>query len=137
MGEDQLNDEYSKIEQAQKKYQRSKKGKESVRTYAQSEPGKKSQTKYIKSSKGKLAQRKYYYSPKGQEAFKRISEKLKPFKEASKWLKENPDKTFKDYEVHRWLETNPGKTEEDYIVYLKEQEANRTDVDSNEDNQST
>lgn len=84
-------------DKAKKKYFSSEKGKEALKKYSDTEKGKEARKKYCSSEKFKLAERKYYYSEKGKVSFKKSQNKIKLFKEADKWLKDNLDKNFEDF----------------------------------------
>lgn len=90
-----------KIDRTFKKYRQSDKGKEAVERYRTSEKGKETREKYTSTEKGKLTLKKYYESPKGQKAHAKRRQKVQGFRDAQRWLEENPGKTFEDYEQYR------------------------------------
>ena len=86
-----------KIDQAQKKYNRSPKRRAAQRRYEGKEKGQEALGKYQDTEKFRLAQQKYYYTDKGQEAHQRRRGTLKDFRRIQRWLQEHPGKTYEDY----------------------------------------
>ncbi len=67
-------DPADKIDESQKRYATSEKGKEARTRYRQSNRGKQAQDKYLHSDKGKNAHQKYRNSDKGRDAQERSKE---------------------------------------------------------------
>lgn len=93
-------DSADKIDSAWKKWNHSQKRLESQRKYEDTEKGKKTRERHIDSEKFKMTQQKYRFSDKGQQTYKSAQSKQKLLRDAAKWLKEHPDKTFNDYLVY-------------------------------------
>jgi len=86
-----------RIAAARRKYSRSEARKATQNRYEATEKGRATLHRHQQSEKWKLTQQKYYFSEKGQLAHKRQSDLNKEIRIAARWLKENPDKTMKDY----------------------------------------
>ena len=86
-----------KIDQTQKKYNESEKGKRSQKKYHESEKYKIVQKNFRKTEKSKLIKQKYNSSTKGKKAYKEHLKYLEEMRKASKWLDEHPGKTIDDY----------------------------------------
>lgn len=90
------NDSYSKLEEAQKRYLNSEKGKTAVKRYKQSEKGKDAQQRYLQSERGQAALLRYYLSEKAQTQRQQRAALLKLFRRLDKILGLNPDKSIED-----------------------------------------
>lgn len=86
-----------KIDQSRRRWGRSPKRKEAQRKYLGSDKGKATTERFQSSEKFRLAQQKYYHSRKGQEAHKKNRQRVQSFREAERWLKSHPGKTFEDF----------------------------------------
>lgn len=95
-----------KIDAAQQRYFKSKKGKEAIQRYLQSDAGEAAKKRYFDSEKGKAALKRYAESEGGREAlrkaaFKYYHDKKKPERELVQlcvaFLEKNPDKTIEDF----------------------------------------
>lgn len=86
-----------KIDEAQKKYNRSSKFKSALRRYRDTPKGQAAQKRAAQSEKHKLAYQKYYFSDKGQKTHLSRRQLVKDFRTVARWLKANPGKTFEDY----------------------------------------
>ena len=90
-------DTYTPVEEAQKRYLNSEKGKSAVKRYQQSESGKAAQRRYLESEKGKAALLRYYLSEKAQTQREQKSAMVKLFRKLEAFLKFHPDKTTEDF----------------------------------------
>ena len=90
-------DSYTKIEEANKRYFNSEKGKKAVNRYIHSDQGKEARQRYLKSEKGQMALLRYYLSEKGVATRQRHNELTKLFTCLSSYLEENPNKTAEDF----------------------------------------
>lgn len=90
------------IDQTQRRYEKSDKGRSSRRKYIKSPKGKQALTKYSDSEKKKLSQQKYLSSKKGKETYKQHLEELSELRKAQKWIRSHPGSTFPDYQ--NWLD---------------------------------
>jgi len=90
-------DPAEKIDAAQRRYNKSEKGRVAHKKHQQSEKGKGTASRYAKSEKGKLSKEKYRHSPKGKAFQNKKNENEKMLRRAHKWLKDNPGKTFNDF----------------------------------------
>lgn len=86
-----------RIDESQKKYIQSEKGKESKAKYEQSPRGREAWTRHTKTEKYKLTQRRYRASPKGRDIISNRREIRRNLSAMGRWLKENPDRTIEDY----------------------------------------
>ena len=89
-------DAADKIEEAYRKYITSPKGREARRRYREGK-GRLVDEAYQKSEKGRLTAQKYRFSDKGQAVFQDFKDRGRTFRQARKWLLNNPDKAFEDY----------------------------------------
>jgi len=86
-----------KLDEANRRYQKSPKGKEAQRRYLESEKGQESVENYQNSPKFQLSRQKYLESQKGKEAIEKGKDRKKDWRKAARWLSEHPDKTLEDY----------------------------------------
>ena len=86
-----------KIDRSRRKWSRSPKRKKAQRKYLDTDKGQATVDRFQNTEKFKLARQKYYHSEKGQKAHKKRRDTVKGFREAEKWLKEHPGKTFNDF----------------------------------------
>ena len=86
-----------RIDQAQKTYRETQKGKEAFERYNKTESRRVSASRYSQTTKGKLTRKRFFHSPKGQASAAESYEKEKEFKKIAAWLKINPGKTVKNY----------------------------------------
>ena len=90
-------DAIEKIEEAQKRYWNSDKGKETQSKYHSSKKGREATTRYLNSEKGRMALLRYYLSEKGKMARQRQNNLRKLLTQCDSFLKENPDRTITDF----------------------------------------
>ena len=86
-----------KLDAAMRKYNRSPKRRAAQIRYEQKDKGKETARKFRETEKFRLSQQKYYYSQKGQAAHIKRRGIVRDFREADKWLKDNPGMTFDDF----------------------------------------
>ncbi len=92
-------DSQEKIENANKRYLDSDKGKAAVEKYLNSEKGKEARKKYFGSEAGKAAQLKYQLSEKGQAQKDRVQFFNHLITNYNKWLKSNPEGSLEQFLV--------------------------------------
>jgi len=90
-------DSYSKIEESNKRYLNSEKGKQAKRRYDLSDKGREARGRYLESEKGQAALLRYYLSEKGATTRQHHNEMTKLFIQLNKYLEENPNKTIEDF----------------------------------------
>jgi len=100
-----IDDHYTRIEQAQEKYQKSEKGKAARDRWNKSEKGKESREKYLESEKGQEALLRYYLSEKAETNREKRNSLQKLFRKLSTWLDKNPGKTLEDF-LEKGIEEN-------------------------------
>lgn len=86
-----------KLDAARRRWSKTPKRKEAQRRYEEKEKGQATIKKYQQTEKFKLSVQKYYFSKKGQDAHLKRRKLVKDFRQAAKWLKEHPGKTYEDY----------------------------------------
>jgi hypothetical protein len=85
------------IEEAQKRYSESLKGKETQKKYNSGDKKKKVQETYFKSEKGMSARLRYYMSDKGVSVRQKRNETQRLLRRCHKFLLTYPDKTVEDF----------------------------------------
>ena len=85
------------IQEAQKRYLSTEKGKNAVKRYHSSEKGKEARDRYFQSEKGRRAQLRYDLSEKGELAREKKVALEKLLKEYSKYLETNPKGTLEAF----------------------------------------
>jgi len=90
-------DAIEKIEEAQKRYWNSDKGKETQSKYHSSKKGREATTRYLNSEKGRMALLRYYLSEKGKTTRQHQNNLRKLLNQCDTFLRENPDKTILDF----------------------------------------
>ena len=90
-------DPAEKIDRAQRRYNKSDKGKAAHKKHLETDKGKETVKRYAQSDKGRLSKEKYRHSEKGKAQQLRKGEREKLLRKAQKWLKANPGKTFDDF----------------------------------------
>jgi len=85
------------IEEAQRKYAKSDKGRETQERWNSSEAKKASQGTYFKSEKGMAARLRYYLSEKGLTSRQKRNESQKLLRKCYKFLLVYPDKSVEDF----------------------------------------
>ena len=98
-----LQDPADKIEDSNRRYLNSEKGRTALQRYQQSEKGKEARKRYLESDKGKTALLRYYNSEKAK-ANRKKNEELRNL----------------GVRYQAWLETNPGKPFKTFLLTLKE-----------------
>lgn len=98
-------DSLSKIEDNQKRYWGSEKGKETQRKYHASDKGKAARKRYLDSDKGKAALLRYNLSKKGKEAREKANSMKKHMAGFSKFLEDNPELPVTEETLNQYLET--------------------------------
>jgi len=86
-----------KIDEARRKWNRSPKRRSVQKRYENTPGGQAARKKFAVSEKFKLSAQKYYYSQKGKEAHQKRKTVIQDFRVATKWIADNPGKTFDDY----------------------------------------
>lgn len=86
-----------RLDEAKRRYAKSEKGREAHQRYLESDAGKAAKEKYQQSEKHALALQKYYHSDKGKRAHAKRQDIVHDFREAKKWLRDNPGKTYQDW----------------------------------------
>lgn len=90
-------EEEDKILVTQKRYWKSKKGREAQGRYRKSGKGKEAFKRYQESEAGKLARERYYQSEKGRKARERYLDKRKLIRDFFKELESNPQLTVEEF----------------------------------------
>lgn len=90
-------DTYAPVEEAQKRYLRTEKGKSAKKRYDQSNQGKDARKRYLESEKGKAALLRYYLSEKAQNQREQRKALMKLFRKLDTFLQENPDKSMDEF----------------------------------------
>jgi len=90
-------DGIGKMDENQKRYWASDKGKATQKKYQQSEKGKEARRRYLQSEKGKLATLRYYLSRKGKTARQDKAQLHNILSQCSQFLKDNPNKSVQDF----------------------------------------
>ncbi len=90
-------DAQGKIEDANKRYLDSEKGRAALEKYLNSKKGKASRKKYFDSEKGKASMLKYQLSEKGKNLKDRVSFFNHLITDYNRWLKSNPDGTIEAF----------------------------------------
>ena len=90
-------DAADKMDAARRAYSKSPKRRAAQRRYEESEKGRVTRDNYMESEKAALSRQKWRVSEKGQKTLQSIKQRDKTLRQADRWLKDHPDKTFKDF----------------------------------------
>ena len=90
-------DPYAKIDETNRRYFSSEKGKSAIKKYANSDKGRETRDNYLKSEKGKAALLRYHLSEKGFATRERRKELNRLLTQCNKFLEENPTLTIDDF----------------------------------------
>jgi len=86
-----------KVDEAQRKYNKSPKFKAALKRYRSTDKGQAANRRFAQSEKSKLVNQRYRFSEKGRSAHETRSKLVKDFRAVARWLKDNPGKTMDDY----------------------------------------
>lgn len=90
-------DTYAPVEEAQKRYLKTEKGKSAKKRYDQSEQGKSARKRYLESEKGQEALLRYYLSEKAQSQREQRKALMKLFRQLDNFTQDNPNKSMEEF----------------------------------------